>query len=114
MFAGLMIVLAYGLAFAVIGVFLIVGAQGFLEYLDRRAQDRFWHVQELARRDIGVQISMRSYWFSENEEAMLLVKALGDHLRNGNHFDPDKIRDSWRNSVRTSRKPHQEPGTVDG
>ena len=54
--------------------------------------------RELAACDLGNDMLVNSYWFSEDKATMNLLKSIGNALMRSRccSFDPNKIRDEWR------------------
>lgn len=48
------------------------------------------------RADIGLEIRNSAHWFSEDPAAMEALRITGERLRDGLIFDPDQVRQLWR------------------
>lgn len=68
-----------------------------LEKLQTRQDSK---TRELAAADLGNDMFVNAYWFSEDEVTMKLLKSIGEKLVRSRSctFEPSEIRDEWRKS----------------
>jgi hypothetical protein len=71
---------------------------GIVELLGKLQERQDGKTRQLAASDLGKDMLVNSYWFSEDEATMNLLKLIGNSLVRSRccSFDPNKIRDEWR------------------